>query len=252
MHRDYVTDAGDTAHRQAHHLDPGPQTEELQRAYVRGVGVELVSRGVAQEDRQPAQAGWRQPRCAAKPVASPMRSERPRRRIDRLLAADLLERGQQHLLDRLLNRAEPQRRLDRRIRPLAIVFRQRGDQRCAIRGERLARANNCRRDRETVVQRLSQSRHFAMQVTAVVTRGSLWCRKIEPRLPRAQRVRGDVKQRRRFTRLQIAHVSADGWDCSARRSHISGVVAIGAGPSRAPTQPKVAESYPRMRKGRTI
>jgi hypothetical protein len=140
VHRDYVTDAGHTSHRQAHHVDPGPQTEELQRAYMKGVGVELVSRGIAHEDRQPTQSRRRQPRCAAKPVVSPLRGERPPRRIERLLAADLLERGQQHLLDRELDRTKPQRRLERRIGSLAIVFRQRGDQRAAIRGERFPRS----------------------------------------------------------------------------------------------------------------
>ena len=71
----------DAARGQAQDLDAGAHAEQLERADVRGVGVELVARGVADHDRDrraPAAA-----RAAARGAASraPVGRERPGRRL---------------------------------------------------------------------------------------------------------------------------------------------------------------------------
>ena len=87
------------------------------------------------------------------------------------------------------------------------------------RRQSLARAGDRRGDRQPLLQRVAQRRHLAVGEQPVLARRSLRLREPEPPLPRPQRVRADVQQRRRLARLEIAH---------AQESRLAGAISTHA------------------------
>ena len=97
------------------------------------VGVELVARGVADQDRRRAQRRRREPVRAHEPVGGPARGERPGRAVEAVARGDLAQRGQQHLLDGALDRAQRERGLHRAVGAVELEGRQRADEDAACR-----------------------------------------------------------------------------------------------------------------------
>ena len=151
---------------------PARDAEQLERADVRRIGVELVSRRVADHDRHRPHRRRRQPGGAPEPVGSPSARRTPRRPTRPIPPRDLVERREQHLLDGALDRAQRQRRLDRRVRPLAVVGAERADQRVRVGREALARARDGRRDRQTLLERVPQRRDLAVREQPVLARAT--------------------------------------------------------------------------------
>ena len=186
---------------QAQDLDAGADAEQLERADIRGIAVEFVARRVTDHDRD----GPHRRRCqslrASQPVVAPVRCERPRGRLGAVAADDLVERRQQDLLDRPLDRPQRERRLDRDVGPLALVGDERADERIAVCREPFARAGHRRGDRQTLLQRVAQRGDFAVREQAVLARRTLWLGEPETPLPGSQRVRAHVKERCRLARF---------------------------------------------------
>ena len=140
VHCHRVADARHPAGGQAQQVDAGADGQQLERAQVRRVGVELVARRVADHDRDRAHGGRSQARRAPQPLGAPMRRKCPRGGLDRVPASHLVERRKQDLLDRSLHRAQRQRGLDRRVGSLALVGDERPEQGVRVGDQSLARA----------------------------------------------------------------------------------------------------------------
>src|ERR1700727_1001218 len=161
MYRDRIADPRDTTSREAQHVDSRASAEQLERADVRGIGVELVTCRVADDDRDRAYRWRREARRSPQPIARPMRRECPRCGLDPEAAVDLLERRQQHLLDRAIDRPQRERSLDR------------------LGGQALSRAGNRRRDRQSLLQRVTQRGDLAVSQKAVLAGRALRLREAE-------------------------------------------------------------------------
>jgi len=205
VHGDGVADPGHASCRQAQDLYPRPDAEQLKCTDVRSVRIEIISRRVADQDRDAADRGGRKPVRAAEPIAAPVGGERPRGRLERVPPRDLVQRRQEHLFDRALDRPQRERRLDRRVRALALERHQRADERVSVGRESLARAGNGRRNRQSLLKRIPQRGDLAMREKPVLTRRPLRLGKAKSALPRPQRIRANVEQRSCLAGLQIAH-----------------------------------------------
>ena len=170
MHRDGVADPRDAARRQAQHIDSGPRAQQLERAHVGIVGVELVPRGVADHDRHVPHGCGREPDGAPQPVRPPVRRERPGGRLAAVPSLDLGQRWQHDLLDGPLNRPHRQRRLDRLIGAVALVRAEGADQRVGVRSKPFTRARDGRGDRQPLLERIAERRDLAVREKAVFSR----------------------------------------------------------------------------------
>src|ERR1700729_1441784 len=185
MYRDRIADPRDTTSREAQHVDSRASAEQLERADVRGIGVELVTCRVADDDRDRAYRWRREARRSPQPIARPMRRECPRCGLDPEAAVDLLERRQQPLLDRAIDRSQRERSLDRLVGALALVGDQRPDERVRVGRQALSRAGNRRRDRQSLLQRVTQRGDLAVSEKAVLAGRALRLREAESALPSA-------------------------------------------------------------------
>ena len=184
---------------------PARRQKSSKRAHRERVGIDLVARRVADEDRERPRRRRRQALRAAQPVVGPARGERPRRAVGAEALAELVERRQQDLLDGALDGAQRERALHRAVGALELEAGERADERVRVGAERLTRAAHGGGDRQALLQRVAQRGDLAMGVQAVPAGRALRLGVAEPALPRAQGVRADVQQRGRFARLQGPH-----------------------------------------------
>ena len=147
----------------------------------------------------------RQALGAAQPSVGPACGEGPGRAVDSKAPPELVERGQQHLLDRALHRAQRERRLHRAVGAIELEAGQCADERVGVGAQRLAGAADRRGDRKPLLERVAQRGDLPVRVEAVAAGGALRLRIPEAALPGAQCVRADVEQRRGLARLESSH-----------------------------------------------
>ena len=191
---------------QRHDARAGAAAEQLERPHRERVGIELVAGRVADEDREAADGRRGEALRAAQPAVGPARREGPGGAVGAEARAELLERGQQHLLDRALHGAQRERRLHRAVGAVELEAGERADERVGVGAERLARAADRRRDRQPLLERVAQRGDLPVRVQAMLAGRALGLGVAEAALPGAKRVRADVQQRRRLARLQSPHV----------------------------------------------
>ncbi len=114
--------------------------------------------------------GGREALRAAQPAVGPARGERPGRAVGAVALAELLERGQQHLLDRALDGAQRERGLHRAVGAVELEAGERADERVRVGAERLARAADRRRDRQPLLEGVAQRGDLPVRVQAVACR----------------------------------------------------------------------------------
>ena len=200
-----VDEARDAADRQHEHASARAHAEELERAQGERVGVEVVARGVADEDGGRAHRRRREALRALQPVGRPARGEGPGRAVEAVALAELVDRGQQHLLDRALDGAQREGGLHRAVGAVELEGLERADEDGRVRAQGLARAGDGRRDRQALLQRVAQRGHLAVRVEAVLAGRALRLGVAETTLPGTERVRADVQHGSRFRGLQRAH-----------------------------------------------
>ena len=169
------------------------------------VGVQLVAGGVADEDGGAPDGRRGEALGAAQPLAAPPGGEGPGGALVAVALADLVERGEQDVLHRALDRAQRERRLHGGVGAVGLEGGEGPGEGPGVRAQALLGDADGRGDREPVVQGVAQGGHLAVGVEAVAARGTGGLGEAEAPLPRAQRVRADVEKRRCLTRLERAH-----------------------------------------------
>ena len=203
---EHLGQARDAADRQRQDARAGARAEQLERAHVERVGIEVVARRVADQDARGtrrrraraagARAASRWPSARRTPTA---RSRSPWRR------AELAKDGSRT--------SSTERSTERSASAASIAPSARSSSndvsaptRTFVSAlQRLARAGDRGGDREALLERVAQCRDLAVGVEAVLAGRALRLRIPEAAFPGAQRVRADVEQRGRLGGLQRAH-----------------------------------------------
>src|SRR5436190_7969011 len=183
----------------------GTRTQQLERADGVRVGVELVRRRIADQERHLPNRGRREPLRATEPFVTPASGEGPSRAVGAVLAMQFIERRQQDLLYRPLERPESERRFHGGVRTVAVEGRKRPDQRIGIGTQSFARATDGRRDRQPLLKRVAQRGNLPVRVEAVLPGRPLGLRIPEASLPCAKRVGADIEESCSLTGLKKAH-----------------------------------------------
>ena len=194
----HVAQAGEPGDRQRQHRRAGADREEGQRGGLQRLGVQLVARGVADQHGAGTDGGRSEPARAHEPVGGPARGERPRSAGIAVLCGDLTQRGQQHVVDGALDRAQCQRGFHRAVGAIQLAARQRADEHRRVGRQLLPRTGNCRGNRQAFFQCVAQRGDLTVRVEAVLALGAHRRRIAETPLPGAQSVRAYVQERCSF------------------------------------------------------
>jgi hypothetical protein len=131
----HVDEAGHTGHGQHEHARAGADAEELERAQGERVGVEVVAGRVADEHGGGPHGRRRQALGPLQPVRGPAGGEGPRRAVEAVALAELVDRRQEHLLDRALDGAQGEGGLHRGVRAIELEGLQGADEDARVRAQ---------------------------------------------------------------------------------------------------------------------